>query len=194
MPAGFIVDGRVAFIVDGWRVFPDHRLVRRTTGLRFQRRLRELKALSTDGLSEDHFQLTRKFLRNYLLHYASTTMERLAYALDDRFYGLDGSHLARFRRMMNELSREEVNAAVRKRDPNHLNLGMRFGGHPPEEMSRAARAFDVYSINIYDYSPGREAIDRAYALAGRPASLRAVAVSGEVSLSASTTHPPPMDL
>ena len=49
------------------------------------------------------------------LHYASTTMERLAYALDDRFYGLDGSHLARFRRMMNELSREEVNAAVRKR-------------------------------------------------------------------------------
>jgi hypothetical protein len=63
---------------------------------------------------------------------------------------------------------EVVNAAVRKHDPNHLNLGMRFGGHPPEEMSRAARAFDVYSINIYDYSPGREAIDRAYALAGRP--------------------------
>jgi zinc protease len=76
--------------------------------------LRELKTLAADGLSEDDFQLTRKFLRNYLLHYASTTMERLAYALDDRFYGLDGSHLARFRGMMNELSRDEVNAAVRK--------------------------------------------------------------------------------
>jgi hypothetical protein len=63
---------------------------------------------------------------------------------------------------------EVVNAAVRKHDPNHLNLGMRFGGHPPEAMSRAAKAFDVYSINIYDYVPDRAALDRAYSLAGRP--------------------------
>jgi hypothetical protein len=63
---------------------------------------------------------------------------------------------------------EVVNAAVRKYDPNHLNLGMRYGGHPPEEMSRAARAFDVYSINIYEYAPKREDIERAYKLAGKP--------------------------
>ena len=63
---------------------------------------------------------------------------------------------------------EVVNAAVKKADPNHLNLGMRFGGHPPDAMSRAAKAFDVYSINIYDYVPDRAALDRAYALAGKP--------------------------
>jgi zinc protease len=76
--------------------------------------LRELKMLAADGLAEDRFELTRKFLRNYVLHYASTTMERLAYALDDRFYGLDDSHLARFRRAIGELSRDEVRAAVQK--------------------------------------------------------------------------------
>ena len=49
-----------------------------------------------------------------MLHYAPTTMERLGYALDDRFYGIDGSHLETFRRRMDEVTRDEVNAAIRK--------------------------------------------------------------------------------
>jgi hypothetical protein len=61
-----------------------------------------------------------------------------------------------------------INAAIRKYDPNHLNLGIRFGGVPPDEMLRAAGRFDVNSINIYDYVPRREVLDRMYALAGRP--------------------------
>jgi zinc protease len=58
--------------------------------------------------------LTQKFLDKYILHYAETTMQRLGYAIDDRFYGLDESHLERFRRVVRSLSRDEVNAAVRK--------------------------------------------------------------------------------
>jgi zinc protease len=76
--------------------------------------LREFKHLVENGLSESAFTLTRGFLKNYVLHYAPTTMQRLGYALDDRFYGINGSHLEMFRTMMGEITREEVNAAIRK--------------------------------------------------------------------------------
>lgn len=76
--------------------------------------LRELKSLVDGGLTEDQFDLTRKFLRNYVLHYAPTTSERLGYALDDRFYGITGSHLDLFRRAMSEVTRADVNASVKK--------------------------------------------------------------------------------
>ena len=76
--------------------------------------LREFKMLVENGLSEGEFTLTRNFLRKYVLHYAPTTMERLGYALDDRFYGIDGSHLDMFRKAMDELTVADVNAAIRK--------------------------------------------------------------------------------
>ncbi|MFZ0592079.1 MAG: hypothetical protein WAM39_16555 [Bryobacteraceae bacterium] len=59
--------------------------------------------------------------------------------------------------------------AVKKHDPNHLNLGMRFaGGRAPDEMIKASRVFDVYSLNSYDYVPRREMLEHAYELTGRP--------------------------
>ncbi len=76
--------------------------------------LRELRKLIDGGISEEDFQLTRKFLKNYVLHYAPTTQERLGYALDDKFYGIEDGHLKTFRRMMDEITRDEVNAAIRK--------------------------------------------------------------------------------
>jgi zinc protease len=81
--------------------------------------LRELGRLAQQGLTRQQFELTRAFLKKYVLHYAPTTSERLGYALDDRFYGLSGSHLEMFRRMMDEITLEEVNAAVR----THLQPG-----------------------------------------------------------------------
>lgn len=60
-----------------------------------------------------------------------------------------------------------INAATRKHAPNHLNLGLRFGGRPPDEVVRMARVFDVYSLNVYDYGPSAQ-MQRAYELAGRP--------------------------
>jgi hypothetical protein len=59
--------------------------------------------------------------------------------------------------------------AVKKHDPNHLNLGMRFaGGRAPDAMIRASRIFDVYSLNSYEVAPARAMLDRAYELTGRP--------------------------
>jgi len=75
--------------------------------------MRELVNLVDVGLTEEQFELTRAFLKKYVLHFADTTSMRLGYAVDDRFYDIDGEgHLARFRRMMDELTLEDVNDAI----------------------------------------------------------------------------------
>jgi zinc protease len=84
--------------------------------------LRELQLLVDNGMTAEQFELTRTFLKKYSLHFAETTEARLGYAIDDRFYGIDAEgHLARFRRMMDELTLEDVNAAI-KRHWQHSNL------------------------------------------------------------------------
>jgi zinc protease len=76
--------------------------------------LRELELLIHKGMSREQFELTRAFLKKYSLHFAETTAARLGYAMDDRFYGIDGGHLVRFRRMMDELTLDDVNAAIKR--------------------------------------------------------------------------------
>jgi zinc protease len=79
--------------------------------------LREFKQLTDRGLTAEQVDRTRNFLKKYVLHYAPTTMDRLGYALDDRFYGIQGSHLEIFRQRMDTTSPEEVNAAIKKHLP-----------------------------------------------------------------------------
>lgn len=75
--------------------------------------IRELSDLVEDGMTDEEFELTRGFLKKYVLHFADTTAARLGYAVDDRFYGLDEEgHLERFARLMDELTIEDVNAAI----------------------------------------------------------------------------------
>jgi hypothetical protein len=63
---------------------------------------------------------------------------------------------------------EIVNAAVKRHDPNHLNLGIRFGGTPPDDVIALARGFDVYSMNKYRWAPPKDFIDRVYAIQNLP--------------------------
>ncbi|MDP3000964.1 MAG: hypothetical protein Q8N47_26010 [Bryobacterales bacterium] len=64
---------------------------------------------------------------------------------------------------------EVINAAIRRHDPNHLNLGLRFGGGvPPAEMLRASKAFDVYSMNVYSTSVNVKVMEEIYRVTGRP--------------------------
>ena len=63
---------------------------------------------------------------------------------------------------------EIVNAAVRRHAPNHLNLGIRFGGTPPDDVIALARGFDVYSMNKYRWAPPKDFIDRVYAIQKLP--------------------------
>src|SRR5690606_21092881 len=52
--------------------------------------LREIERLVANGMRREDFELTRRFLAKYALHFAETTARRLGYAMDDRFYGLEG--------------------------------------------------------------------------------------------------------
>ena len=76
--------------------------------------VREFTRLVDNGMTESEFKLTRAFLRNFVLNYAPTTMERLGYAIDDKFYAIKGSHLERFRKMMDQVTLKDVNAAIKK--------------------------------------------------------------------------------
>jgi hypothetical protein len=71
--------------------------------------------------------------------------------------------LAAFRRYL-----DVINAAVRRHAPNHLHLGIRFGGDPHVEVLEAARGFDVFSTNIYRYTPPAATLDRISKLTERP--------------------------
>ena len=76
--------------------------------------LRELDRLVTRGMTQAEFDLTRSFLAKYILHFAATTMERLGYALDDRFYGINGSHLENYRNALKTMTLADVNGAIKR--------------------------------------------------------------------------------
>lgn len=61
-----------------------------------------------------------------------------------------------------------TSSAVKKHDPNHLNLGMRSGGRPTDAEIQAARAFDVYSVNIYRPQVPVDRVRRIAELTGKP--------------------------
>ncbi len=61
-----------------------------------------------------------------------------------------------------------VNTALKKADPHHLNLGIRFGGTPPDYVVMLAKNFDVYTLNKYRFEPPPEQIRNVHALTGLP--------------------------
>jgi zinc protease len=75
--------------------------------------LREIENLVANGLTKEQFEFQRAFLKGYMAHFAESTFERLGYALDDRFYGVDG-HLATFKKMMDTITLADVNDAIKR--------------------------------------------------------------------------------
>ncbi len=62
-----------------------------------------------------------------------------------------------------------VCSAINKYDPNHLNLGLRFGDTPAREIIMASRKyFNVFSINHYGYEAPLDEIEEIYSLTGLP--------------------------
>ncbi len=61
-----------------------------------------------------------------------------------------------------------INAAVKKADPNHLNLGIRFGGTPPDDVISLGTGFDVFSVNKYSFEPPPAYLEKVHALTGLP--------------------------
>lgn len=65
---------------------------------------------------------------------------------------------------------ETVAAAIRRHDPNHLVLGIRYAGTPQDEWVKMSSLFDVFSINIYDagFRPDPAKLDHYAQLSGKP--------------------------
>jgi hypothetical protein len=61
-----------------------------------------------------------------------------------------------------------LSKACRRVDPNHLNLGMRWQGIPPDWAVDGMRHFDVYSLNNYRTKMPRDTTDKINTLLNMP--------------------------
>ena len=60
--------------------------------------------------------------------------------------------------------------ALRRHDPNHLVLGIRFAENPNNRWVEMSRLFDVFSVNIYsrEFMPDPKNIERFSDVSGKP--------------------------
>jgi len=75
--------------------------------------LREFDLLIENGMSEEDFLGTKRFLRSYTKLYAQSPEQRLGWLMDSRFYGR-GDYLAELDALLEKATLDEVNAAIRK--------------------------------------------------------------------------------
>jgi zinc protease len=138
--------------------------------------LREVDRLVREGLTREQFDTQREFLKKYSLQFATTTEERLGYAVDDRFYGLEDGHLQRFRRMMDEITLDEVNAAVRKHiRADDLVIAMVTGDGAGLKQALVSGA--PTPIDYGELSKPQVVLDEDVAIASWPLEVPAGAVS-----------------
>lgn len=66
---------------------------------------------------------------------------------------------------------KEANTSLKKYDPNHLNMGIRFGNIAELDeniMEICKEVFDVLSFNCYDLYPNKEMMDKALKITNLP--------------------------
>jgi zinc protease len=134
--------------------------------------LREVELLVDNGLTEEQFELTRTFLKKYSLHFADTTAGKLGYAMDDRFYGIEGEgHLEHFRKMMDELTLADVNAAIKRHlQYDNLKIAIVTG---QADMLRSALASDEPTPISYDTPKPEEILEADKKIAALPLAISA---------------------
>lgn len=173
----------IEYFPDGWaRRFPAPNAARRQqlfeiwirpvqnaqTHFAVRAALRELQKLADNGLTEEQFELTSKFLKKYHLHYAPTTSDKLGYKIDDAFYGID-NHLKTLDRMLDELTLAEVNAAIKRHlQYDHIKIAMitqdakdlkkalvhdtpnpiEYAAPKPDEILAEDQEIGTYNLNI----------------------------------------------
>ncbi|KRF43729.1 beta-galactosidase [Paenibacillus sp. Soil787] len=75
---------------------------------------------------------------------------------------------ALFNRMMIRRYVEIPARFCKEADPHHLNMGMRYAWVANDDILEGCEAFDVFSINCYQFQPDRELIERISKRLERP--------------------------
>lgn len=70
--------------------------------------------------------------------------------------------------------------AIHSEDPNHLYLGAKFAGMPPDPVLQASNAADVVSVDIYSSDP-RPTVEHIYEVTHRPVLVAEFAFRAENS-------------
>ena len=93
----------------------------------------------------------KKALIEYLEKYGDSEQSKVAFVFEtfDTFLGM-------------------VNKYLKKYDPNHLNLGMRFADRSEKLIALIGKHFDVFSYNAYSRQPAKEDLDRISRVTGLP--------------------------
>ncbi len=127
------------FVQDGWSRFPRANTARRAQSFSIWLRpvphdkahfairmaVRELRDFVARGMTAEEFGRIRAFATQYFGLYLQTDSRRLGFAIDDRFYGLEDSWLARLRRSWATLTAADVNRAVARHvDPRRLEIAV----------------------------------------------------------------------
>ncbi len=102
----------------------------------FRAALRELAKLVDNGMTQEAFETQRRYLKNYVANFGNTVSRRLAYRLDDAFYGIaDPGFLASLGAGLDALTLDQVNAAIKKH-LQHRNLCVVFITRDAEAMKK----------------------------------------------------------
>lgn len=118
--------------------------------------LYELKKMIDQGLSQEDFEATRNYLMKNVFLMTSTQDQQLGYALDSKWYGI-GEFTSYFREKFQKLTREEVNAAIRKY-LSAENLSFVFITKDAEDLKKRLLADSPSSIK-YEAPRPQEVMD-----------------------------------
>jgi zinc protease len=133
----------------------------------FRAALRELHKLADNGLTPEAFETQRGYLLNYHVNFANTVGRRLAYRLDDAFYGIgEPGFLAGIKPGIEALTLEQVNAAV-KRHLQAEKMWVVFITQDAEGMKRKILSGEPTNITYAGRQP-QEVLDEDKIIASWP--------------------------
>jgi zinc protease len=134
--------------------------------------LREVSKLVENGLTAGQFEAQRRYLVNYHVNFASTVGRRLAYRLDDMFYGIkDPGFLAGIKPGLEALTLEKVNAAI-KRHLRGGNLQVVMITQDAEGMKKKLLSGGPTPISYAGEQP-KEVLDEDKVIASYPVPVKA---------------------
>jgi zinc protease len=132
--------------------------------------IQELEKLIAEGLSQEDFERTRGYLLKNVYVMTATQDQQVGYALDSKWYGI-GEFTKAMREKLSKLTREDVNAAIRKhlsaKDVSVVIITKDAKGLKTQLVS------DEFSPIKYDAEKPKELLDEDKVIGAKKLGIRA---------------------